>query len=246
MPTIIEIKTSTCGDPGYGKYQIATYWELLKRNPHMKTPGLKMDENHAYWIGKKKLVSVTGILRATLVNWNITDPCYRDRGIWVHKQLVDYDKSFNMNKKQIFCDWAKRLPFDLKKSGIFYRDCVLGYLQFLEDYGFEGKEIMNEVPLACEKLRIAGTLDKIVIDGETKIKAYVLLLGSSNYKAIEIKPKDQKLLFEKFKACKIVNQERNGRIILAEEKERYFSELQQIADGKNVRRNLKKFLEVNK
>ena len=112
----------------------------------MEKPQLTLDEaTHTYWVGTRKLPSVTTIMSDLGLSHNFSgiSSFYAQRGTAVHKAVELVDKGTLDDS-----------TLDPRLSGY-----VSGYRRFLRESGY-GAEYW-EVPLYSESLSFAGTIDKL-------------------------------------------------------------------------------------
>jgi hypothetical protein len=181
MTTIIEIKT---GIPWkFDLPQLAAYMELVKLNPTLGKSELERIEilnekkeniGHEYQRNGKTLPGVTEIL-SIYQPWDFPDPHPAKRGSWIHRLCAKYDLIGYSRDRYV--DWIKNdLPGE-HPDGEFGKQCILSYIQFLQDYELESIPVKNEVSLASKDF--AGTMDKIFMT-EGKMQGYLVYLGKKH------------------------------------------------------------------
>lgn len=182
MSLVIEIKT---GAPWkFDMPQLAAYMELVRLNPTLGKSGLERIEvlnekkeniGHEYQRNGETLPGVTEILSIYQL-WDFPDSHPAKRGSWIHQQCAKYDiLTGAFRDKYIY--WVKNdLPGE-HPDGEFGKQCILSYIQFLQEYGLESIPVRNEVPLAGKDY--AGTLDKIFMT-EGKMQGYLVYLDKKH------------------------------------------------------------------
>ncbi len=103
------------------------------------------EESHTYWVGERKLPSVTTILSEMGLSHDFSkvSSFYAQRGTAVHKAVELVDKGT-----------LDETTLDPRIAGY-----VSGYRRFLRESGYQAEHW--EVPLYSESLRVAGTIDKL-------------------------------------------------------------------------------------